>query len=56
MKVSDSILVKMSVGINDEMLEVYKVGTIEILPKYEILKKYGDNEILASRNKMIIII
>ena len=54
MKVSDLILVNGGWDY-DEMLEVYKVGTIETLPKYDVLIKYGDNEILAFRNKMIII-
>ena len=54
MKVSDLILVNGGWDY-DEMLEVYKAGTIETLSKYDVLTKYGDNDILAFRNKMIII-
>ena len=54
MKVSDLILINGGWDY-DEMLEVYKRVTIETLPKYDVLHKYGDNEILAFRDKMIII-
>lgn len=54
MKVSDLILVNGDWGY-DEMLEVYRRVTIETLPKYDVLHKYGDDEILAFRDKMIII-
>ena len=53
MKVSDLILINGGWDY-DEMLEVKGV-TIETLPKYDVLHKYGDNEILAFRDKMIII-
>lgn len=54
MKVSDLILINGGWDY-DEMLEVYKRVSIETLPKYDVLHKYGDNEILAFRDKMIII-
>ena len=51
-----SVLILLNGGWDyDEMLEVYKAGTIETLLKYDVLIKYGDNEVLAFRNKMIII-
>ena len=54
MKVSD--LISINGGWNyDEDIEIYKLGSIESLPKYYVLMKYGDNEILEFKDKTIFI-
>ena len=54
MKVSD--LISINGGWDyDEGIEVYKLGSVESLPKYYVLMKYGDNEILEFKYKTIFI-